>query len=536
MSALFRNLARQKKVPVTVHLNGKKMPTELYFGGSQGREPRVRLNPETSASVNGDPVKIAFLNKAMFFLFETRLRHVGDDTYSVDKPQVIYSSFRRMLPRYRFGEGKGGMVTFYDHPCECPLVDISTEGFSFLCDEKLWSGREIVRNITLHLDSGAEIRIDGRVRYYRKEKDGRYLYGLRISEQQWFPRYELFKYIARKTYSNIRWIEEFTDEEVHALYDKSGYLSLKSREEMEHSFTNMLDAYEKIRDKKQISASPVYFSDDKMLTVCSVLRIYDRTFLGHQLASLPEARMNLKSKTDVYLVLADFLIDHLYCENYLSYFDISLPWHQEIFRRIGSYIDDKNKFVFDELEFFECHTVQTETVNEGSEFAVDVLEGSEQFRRFCHWNLDPIEVGCYAYDEKHFNLREISQVYEVLDLYVSRRLWAITKKSKVVAYAVAEAYSDGLNCFNLLDMCRVYFSAEAVAKRDILKALLPNVGLFFRKFKKDRFYVVFKCRADVKTLEFRGLEHRHSAGRVMMSRPGIVEYRTVLSMNSRQGG
>ncbi len=534
LTTFFRNLARQQSIPVTLHYKGKKYTSRMLFEDKAGRQPMLQLTPEAKASVNGTPVKVAFLDRELFFLLETNLRPGDKGLHHMVKPFVIYSSFRRTLPRYRLKEGEPGTVSFLTQGT-FPLIDISTEGFSFLSDRKLWTRKEAVHNITVNLDDGMEIIVDGRVRFYRREKDGSYLYGLKVNVSEWFPRYDFFRYIARKTYPNVRWMEECERDDVLELYEKSGYFSLKPQEEMQRSIDCWKATCAKLRNKRQVSANLVYDGNGKLLTAASALRIYDKTFLGHQLASLPEARLNMKSKTDVYFVMSDFLIDHLYCDHYLTYFDTHNPWHREVYTKMGAFIDDENKFIFDEMEMFEYKAGRRKSLTAQKGYTVEVPDSPAEFLGYCKKSMKPVERDCYDYDEGSFSLRKITQVYEVLDLYVVRRLWSVKKKGKIVAYAVAETYSDGLNLFNLLDMCRVYFVDGEINRKEVLQALLPQVKVFFTKYGKERFYVTLKGNGqDVKSLEFSGFQHRHSAGRVMMSRPGMIEYRTVLAMNSRR--
>jgi len=111
-------------------------------------------------------------------------------------------------------------------------------------------------------------------------------------------------------------------------------------------------------------------------------------------------------------------LNRLYCENHHACFDINLPWHQEIYKRIGSYINDKSKFIFDELEFFECTTGLLETGAAIGLLMKDIERERDFYRQQCN--------------ELHARLLQLLQE--------QARLRKEARRSAVVARLIYEAY------------------------------------------------------------------------------------------------
>lgn len=411
-----------------------------------------------------------------------------------------------------------------------PILEICTSELSFYCTGDLPEEGLEVRSITVFLPNGLEFNADARVKEIRPSGNGHFVCRLALSEIQWPVYRKLFSYIFEKNYPALKPVNSFPESQIYDLFHKSGYLNLKSRQEMDSNFKKMLHVLDRIGGKMHITTNLVYHDNDRALTIGSALRIYDRTFLGHHLASLPEAKMNLKSKMDVYLGLVDFMSNHPYFQYYLAYFDDHLSWHDKMYKRFYKFINDENKFYYDSMHFFECRSGGLRGEGRSQGFKCTALDSPEEFLDFCQAFLPPILVNCYHYRRDHFNLMEVRQLYEMLDLYTARRLWRISRDGRLEAYAVAETFTDGLNLYNLLDMCRVYPANESTDLNAVLRALLPGVAMFFRNFKKDRFNVFFGANGRAaEGINIPGLNYHALAGRVIVGREAAIEYRKLLN-------
>lgn len=534
ISNLFRFLARQKVIPVYVYRSKRRFSAWMLFDDLTGNRINLRFEKGMSISV-GSSVRVTFSYKDVLFFFDTDITEATEDVWRLQKPSLIFSPFERLIARYKVGEDEEAMVFFHGQPKGYKLLDISARGLSFASEDRCVREGELIRCVTVKVGNDIEVLVDASVRYCKRGDEQEYIYGLAFLDMDWMTNNKLFNYIFEKTYPNIRPMEDFSNDEIYKLYADSGYLDLKSRDEMDINFSNMMNILEKVRYKSQISTNVVYYKEGKLLTGASLMRIYDRTFLGHQLASVPEARFVLRTKTDIYMGFAEFMLNHPYGKYHLAYFEAASVWQNEMYRTIGEYINDKNKFYCDTVHYFECYVDSFKSTGADKNYRNETLYNPSEFIRYCQKTMEPLVAGCYAYNTEHFQLMEIKHAYEMVDMSIARRLWRITMHGTVVAYAVAEVFTDGLNLFNFLDMCRVYFTGEEVDIKQVLQALLPEVIMLFKKYKKKKINVFFKADdgviGEVETLP--GVSYMCLTGRAFVNQEGMSEHKKLLAVSTR---
>ena len=513
ITSLFYHVSK-KKIPVSVcYKNGKFSDTLIFKKGAfKFKSGHDEFSDRKSVKIN-----FAFQEAS----FEFKSHSLNHD--EIEKPTDIYASFRRMLPRTIFDNAYISL----DGRTKYQILNINTRGVAFLAKTKITT--QDLRNIKISIDE-VEFYCDGVVKHFSENQN---IYGINFTHLEWLSYLTLFSLISQKTYPDIRDLTEFTEAEIYKLYNDSGYFGLKTKDEMEINFRNMMQIINIIKGKPQLSYSSTYVKNGEPLATASFLRIYDRTFLGHQLAAVPQAKMYFRSKIDVYLSLADYFLNSPYGDYYLAYFFAEEEWHHEMYQKIGGYINNETKFSIDYLHYYEQEintvlTMKATKPGNSCSSSTIVLDDLKEFTAFCRQNLPDLEANTYAYD-KWVSLTEIKQLYEILGFFAARRIWRIRDGQKN-AYAVAEVYSDGLNLFNLLDTCQVYFPRDQEFRQDFWEELLPQVALFYAGFQKTKFNLMFK--GDVgNQLALPGLRYLPLLGRVMLNRAGMAEYKKILMTN-----
>jgi hypothetical protein len=273
-------------------------------------------------------------------------------------------------------------------------------------------------------------------------------------------------------------------------------------------------------------------SKPKMLT-CIIVCPGSLTFMvtNYILASLG---MNIRSKMDIYDALITYFLNHEHFNYYLAYFNSDLSWHRAMYERIIDYINDKSKFIFEELVLF---TVKTENCYEQVNIGYDVekLHDPKEFLEFTALNMKPLIANCYCYNNQ-FNLDKISNIYEMKELLLKRVLFRVTNSNEVIAYIVAEVYSTGLNLYNLIDCCRIYFvNTNNIDLNQLLKSALPTLNKFYSKYSKKYYYIFISKNYDLNfnNLVINNFQKSLDAGRVIGSREGMAEYRDYFHTLSR---
>lgn len=511
---LFRNLFKLKRVPVVAD----HVMADMLIKDRKGNE--IVLENFHCNDIDM-PLTIGFFYNETFYSFKS-INMVKDSTNYLEKPLEIYATYKRKLSRYEVKDIDNTLLKIRGQDQVFRIKDISTKGLSFESDIGFEAG-SIINNIEIILEGSQTICLDAVVKYCNT-KGTRNVYGLAFTDINWFDTRALFLYIFKNSYPNVKTLAEFDKESIRQLFE--AYLVKLPESIGRKRFDDMIVTMNQIKSNKEISASLVYVKDDNMLlSTVSALRIYNRTFLGHQLVAIPQSATNIKSKADIYYGLADYILNNKYMEYYISYYVTLLRWHDLMFQRIESYINDKNKFTISKILFY-TYSTGCDSKYEQLEYHVEVMNDPGDFLEYCHKHLEPIEIGAYSYD-KDFYLEEIKQVYEALGLYITRRLWCIRRKNTVVAYIVGECGSNGLNLFNLIDMARFMFIDEN-DKQNIIKAALEQLVKYYRRYQKDNFSLVFQ--AENMDIDIEGLVPNQSWARIIMNKEGGIEYKRLIKM------
>lgn len=527
ISLIIRKLSKEKEVPVTVHYQGTITKAILYFSDRKGNALFIKNDNENVLFSIHDAFEISLISKDDFFVFGTKIlsNTEQENFYKIERPVVTYSSLRRLVTRCVISEHEEAYITFGEQKSVCRIIDISTKGLSFFSENSFCNG-QIVRNILVQLPTG-NVWVDGIIRVYRRPNQDQ-AYGMVFANSDWEFFLHVFSYIFKRKYPDLESIMNFSYDEIYTLFEDSGYLDLKPRTEMDSNFSKVFSNFSKLNNLPQITGGYVYCDEGKPLSTGSVLRIYNQTFLGHQLAASVSARHNLKSKSDIYQGITEFLLNNPYFNYYLTYFNANSLWHREMYKKICELVNNSEQMIMDTIEYFEC--IINEIANETNEssYGCFVLDDPAEFIAFAHENMKPLVCRCYAYSDKdEFLLTRIKSIYETLGLFLNRRLWRIEMNHKTIAYAVAEVYSDGLNLYNLLDMCRLYFVKTTFHLPSLLKVLLPHVAFYFHRHQKDKFNLLVNTDLfdiDASCLNIQGVCYSHLFGRVLSNREGGLEY------------
>lgn len=518
---LFRNLARKSEIPISLgNLSGK-----MIFNDRKGNDIHLQfVDPEVSFAIVNNS-RVTFSVQEASFAFEVNPARVDAHNYKIKKPTKIFPLFRRLLPRYTFKPGEEAYITFLNSFNKYQVIDINTKGLAFISKKRLLEKENFSVKIMIN---SFDIYTDGKIKH-SCNKNGLYSYGISFFNMDWESYLKLFKFIFQRAYPNLRELGDFSKEEIYNLFEESGYLNLKPKNEMQVHFNDMVKVIDKIRNKILINTNSVYY-DKSILSSASLLRIYNQTFLGHQLAAKVTTKTNLKSKTDIYLNLVDHILNNPYIENHLAYFINDLSWHDKMYKKIRDYINDAGLFIYDNLNFLEYNIKDLITLKINTDIKIELLDNYDEFIIFANQNLETLTNYCYGYNKENINLTELKQIYSVFNLLINRKIWRISKDN-VIGYIVAEVYSNGLNLFNVLDMCRIYLNNYDNIS-EIFPAILNEVSIFYLQYQKNKFNILFKYHNTEKTnYDIPYLKYINVFARVMANKKGMSLYRKFLTSN-----
>lgn len=403
------------------------------------------------------------------------------------------------------------------------LNDISIEGFSFETETKFIAGEKYYGILVL-LDK--ELNINFKVVRCLKS-NSKYLCGALIYDINWKNQKCILDYISRYNRPNIIKRDEYSNKELFELFKTSGYLSFKSEKDEKNKYNELVDVSSKIGNIDRLSISPAY-KKNKILSSAGLLRVYNNTFLGHHLISIPESRRFLKAITDLYTSFLDYLS---LCPEalYLTYFDANNVWNNKMYTYYNDLIANKSDYYIDNLKIFYVDINKIETLKSSKKYSCEFSKNTKNFITFCNENLEQIIVDSYCYN-KEFHLNHIKEIYDTHNLFFDRKLYYVYKESRIVAYVVAEVYSNGLNMSDILDMVRIYTKYD-VDYNSILNVVIPHLNIFYKSYKKNKYNIVGKMD---QSIDFKGVvDSERNCGRLMINKNGLSLYQKLFYCNLR---
>ena len=517
---LFRNLYKQKKVPVVA----EHVMADMLINDRKGNNI-VLENFEHNPTSISESIQIGFFYNETFYSF-TSTKIIKDSVYHLEKPQEIYATYKRQLNRYIVKDIDNIRLRIAGHVKEFNVKDISIKGLSFESDTMYEVG-SIIDNIEMTLEDSQTIFLDAVVKYRNSAtSDKTYIYGLSFTDIDWFSIRTLFLFIFKNSYPNVKSLTEFDKESIRKLFE--AYLVKLPDAIGRKRFDDMIVTMNHIKSNQEISASLVYVKDDNLLlSTASALRIYNRTFLGHQLVAVPQSATNIRSRADIYYGLADYTINNKYFEYYISYYVTLLSWHDLMFQSIENYISDKKKFLISKIQFY-TYSTELNPKYQNHNYNIELMNDPDDFLEYCKKHMESLEIEAYSYNND-FYLEEIKQVYEATGLFISRKLWCVKCNGSVCAYIVGECSSNGLNLFNLMDMVRfIFIDPESMNKQEIIDVSLEQIVQYYRRYNKDSFSLVLQ--GENTDINIEGLIPNQSWARVIMNKDGGIEYKKLIKL------
>lgn len=537
LNTLFGSLARQKEIPISVLYNNRQVVARLTTDSIN--KQKINIYPSQILPVTTEElVKISFFYKEIFFIFEAEVVETAGTYFRIHLPASVLASYRRLVERYKPKNHQEATLRLQGYNVPLSLVDVSTKGLAFRAGERLFKEGQTVRNITICFAEDLTVRLDGIIKHITQNANGEFMYGIEIISIERHDFRNLFTHIFEHTYPYFSLLEAFSGEQIYKLYEQARFLNLKPRDEEDNTFAELVENLERVKDKSLIASNLVYQKNGKLIALGSVLRIYNRTFLGKSLAMLPQVRLNPKNKTNIYIGLADYLLNHPYFESYLSYIDTDYEWHQDILTSAAQIIDDTNKFHFDNVVYFESKADLAAEDAKGrrpqsKDCLCETLDKPDQnFYDYCQNNLIPLEMECFGYSEASFKLDELSQIYQAYGFFLTRKLWRVSKGQHVVAYAVVECFSDPLSRYSHLDSCKLYLVSQQAEVAEIISAIRPDLDAFYGFYEKNAYQLILKSQSlPSRDINIPGFEFKGIMGIVLANREGLSEYKQLLLAN-----
>ncbi|MFA6308744.1 MAG: amino acid adenylation domain-containing protein [Clostridia bacterium] len=286
---------------------------------------------------------------------------------------------------------------------------------------------------------------------------------------------------------------------------------------------------QKIIENGSIAKGIVSYKNEKPVAFGSYARINNKTFQGSQIISEYDTKIDTNPLTILHLGLCNRLINNADFEHYISYMDSDKERILNFYSDAEKLINDENKFKIDMFESIECDCNNYLPSNNSEDIDCAKPENDEEFLEFCSRSIKPIECKSYSYNKTDLYLQSIKKKYKDLGLVAERKIWRIQKHGKVLAYAVAESYPDGIIQKGTSDLCRIHLTNGNADLLEILDALIKSAKVFFEERNKDTFNIYLKAGKELSAAkDIPGLKYREPIVRVLASKDGLIEYKNLL--------
>ncbi|MCX8132274.1 MAG: amino acid adenylation domain-containing protein [Clostridia bacterium] len=529
----FRNLSKQKSIPVSVSCMGNKTDAVMHFTSKRGSEPSVKIDDILFPRlIPGNEINIEISNEEDIYLFRSVVIYSLENNYDIKLPSALSISFRRQVPRYRIGKEDTVLLGIKGKNKNFRVNDISIKGLSFVSDKASYEKDQFIKNAFIKIPHTAGIHVDGTVCHHRIDGNNEHIYGISINNINWSEQLVLFNYVYKNLYPKLRSFNELSVENISSIFKNASSAYIESNEKTGYDYGKFINTFNKLYSKSSISSGLAYIKEDMVYNLGVAMRIYNRTFYGYQLYSLPETKLDPEINNDVYIGLADNMLSNRCFEYYISYITREFKQQRDMFSSISNVISDQAKFCFDAIYNIEYLCEEKEKRADNYGYSCEPCRDISSFIGFCNEALSPLEIGAYGYCEEQLDQSEIKEAFGVFDITMDRNLWRVVKDGIGIAYAVAESYPEGINLDRMHDVCRIYFLEENPEIDKILGTLVVELSEYYESMGKKRFSICFKLGSQViEKSKVRETGKITTIGRVMANRKGMLEYKKLLAGN-----
>ncbi|MBI2608318.1 MAG: PilZ domain-containing protein [Deltaproteobacteria bacterium] len=498
---LIKNVLRfvsEQKTNVYCELDHRKFQGTLAIQKENLEMSIPGMKPDSSCIKTGDTMTVSFQAGGQVYSFVTTIVSMtSHEQFLTSYPSKISKMGRRKCPRYAIPKDIHFFISFSDPQDTSTkmtgrVIDFNTTGLRFKLDQHKLKLSQYKSPImyTLHLSPKKIIQVKGEVKHEIVHNDS-YYYGLsflnlKLSEQQ-----ELFQYILDTFYPSLthRWEVEF--DKFWGLLEDSGYLGEKDSV----FFQGMQCQAQKVwgtlaKDPFKISQDLVYVRNGKPLGTISATRLYEKSWLFHQLAVHPKNIAEGTVHADLYLgAFGDFILNNPHIDFLMGFYNIHNTWHRKFFDYFGQTASDASKFYVEHFHLFEPLIPESPYVDPSYPWELATAVGEEK-----KWILKHIQKcvpmiiqeACNL-DATSFEIPKTRKTYIEKGLARDRKLLILKKDREIVAFALLENATTGINIFNLLDQAFLFYLEETP---QIQTLLVKGVMNHYRSLGKKSFLLL----------------------------------------------
>lgn len=492
IEARIRSLAAQE-APAIVRVAGGALRGRLVAALSDGPYP---LQLASSAPIPDAPFELELQGYNSVYRFDvSRLLRMGDRV-AVPLPTVLERLQHR---KSRRADAPAGLVATFTHPVFAELQvrravrDVSRNGVSFetRVDQDILCAGLRLRDIVLTTQHGAALHFDGEVRIVHPPRDGHgAACGVRLTPRTAADADRWNQLVGTALNPHTR-LGATWSEETWELYTAAGYFSLSGKSQAHFGALKapFASVTRKVDAAPQVGCQVVWPSERGVEASLSLLKIYEHTWFGFQMAKLQGAPPDGASGRQVLRDIHLRAYEHAQADPGLrwttAFVQASARWSKLVHYDLPyRYLDSGLSAVVDfhalELDV-PARPARAPDANVGPATLHEreaLLEALVPRRPLVYREaLDLVP--------ERFGLDKLRGEWAAAGLTRERDLLVARRGGRMIAAATVESADPGLHLFNLLDLVRLY--AVAVDGVSAFPALLEAATAWYRARGRDSF-------------------------------------------------
>ncbi|MDP2315208.1 MAG: hypothetical protein Q8P41_20080 [Pseudomonadota bacterium] len=441
-----------------------------------------------SAPVPDAPFELELQGYNSIYRFEvTRMLRIGD-RIAVPLPLRLLRVQHR---KSRRADAATGFTISFTHPVltelevRRPVRDVSRNGLSFetRIDQDILCAGLRIRDVVVTTPAGAMLHFDAEVRIVHPPRDGRgSACGICLTPSSEADATRWNQVVGTALNPTTRlgatWSEDTWD-----LYASSGYFSLSGKAQahfgaLKQPFANVT---RKLDGAPQVGCQVVWPSERGIEASLSLLKVYEHTWFGFQMAKLQGAPPDGHSGRQVLRDIHLRAYEHAQADPNLRWttalVQASARWsklvHYDLPQR---YVDSGLAAVVD------FHAIELDVPHRPAVPDANIGRATLAERNAFLEALVPRRPSVYleALDlvPERFDLTNLRASWASAGLTRERELIVARRGGRMIAAATFESADPGLHLFNLLDLVRLY--AVSLDGQEAFPALLEAAGAWYR--------------------------------------------------------
>jgi hypothetical protein len=287
--------------------------------------------------------------------------------------------------------------------------------------------------------------------------------------------------LLARAYQRARWPAlglrgEADEAAIDELMQASGYTMLRSG-------TEPVVGWHTPPGDERLTVDLVYRSEEgQLLGHVSCLRVYPKTWIYHQLATLPLARQ--KVAYSLYVLLAEWALALANGPGFgVAYFDQAKRWHKTMFADFVRWAGSESLSVIASLDRLERSPGKDRQLVNDPSIEVRLAEGFDRawIVGLARASLPRLTADALHIHEDSVMTSELCFEHTAVGLERARTALVVELHGKPVGVALCETGSRRLSLFNILNMAHVFFSgvSEESPATAVQAALLASVLTYY---------------------------------------------------------